>query len=335
MEDVPRISVCIPTHDRPDYLRAAIASVLASSERRFEIVVSDDACSTATKDAVASFRDARIRYLEHPVAEIASNWSNALKNARACYAFKLDDDDEISPDFLRECCDFLDEHPEVVIVFTGFTWQEPHCKPGQRIDTEYFKKEVVGGFEYGKDLLLNRAYPLNHKSAGVFRHDAAEMIGYFDAVRVDVLFTIAVAAVGAVGYIAKPLFRYNIHAGQREGMGERPMTMLFDGVRNLFTIPVIRSKPEWMQLKRGTEIGFVRGSAIRYVGDAFFRQGWRGGWKLARVACRAEPSLKRSGFFWMAVLFLAVIPQHLYLRILNFYITNSLAKQVVGRLLRL
>ncbi|MGH7843223.1 MAG: glycosyltransferase, partial [Candidatus Binataceae bacterium] len=39
----PRVSVLIATHNRPAYLRGAIASVLASSYADFEVIVSDDA----------------------------------------------------------------------------------------------------------------------------------------------------------------------------------------------------------------------------------------------------------------------------------------------------
>lgn len=334
MELAPRISVCIPTHNRPGFLRQAVASVLASTENNFEIIISDDADSEDTREVVRHLADPRIRYLKHDVSDIASNWSNAVRNARAEYVFKLDDDDTISPEFLEECCHYLDRHAEVAIVFTGFTWHEVGGSAGQRIDTDYFKTSVVDGLTYAEDLLLNRAYPLNHKSAGVFRYAAAAAIGFFDIVKVDLLFTVAVAATGAVGYIPKPLFRYQIHGGLREGMGERPMTMLFEGFRNLFEIPIIETHPEWMRVRSPARKTFVRGGAIRYVGDAFFRQGYRAGWRMAGSACQAEPSLKRSPFFWAAVLGLSVIPKSLYLRILNFYIKTSWPKRALSALLR-
>ncbi|MBV9463964.1 MAG: glycosyltransferase family 2 protein, partial [Verrucomicrobiae bacterium] len=226
-EALPRVSVCIPTHRRPDYLRQAIASVRAGSEQNFEIVISDDAGELESRRVADSFQDARIRYLPFNGDGIAANWSNALKQARAPYAFKLDDDDEIEPAFLTRCCDFLDAHPAAAVVFTGFTYLHPDKAPRAQIDSVYWNGcDAVAGLDYARDILLNRAYPLNHKSAGVFRKAAAERAKFFDVVTVDVIFSAALAASGEVGYIPEALFRYHVRDAKHEGMEQRPLRML-------------------------------------------------------------------------------------------------------------
>lgn len=334
MSNGPRVSVCIPTHDRPDFLKEAIQSVLAGTEQNFEIVVSDDASSEPTRLAVESFRDPRIRYLKFGTGGIAENWSNAVRNARAPYAFKLDDDDKIEPLFLAKCCDFLDKHPAVSVVFTGFTFHRPGQPPVENIDRAYFGDGIVKGETYGRDILLNRAYPTNHKSAGVFRKKCAEVVRYFDMVTVDVMFTIALAATGDIGYIPEPLFQYMCRNPEHEGMGQRPLQMLFKSVRRLFEIPAVQSQHLWMAMHESAVRTVIKGASVRYIANAFFAQGWSAGWEMVRFILKTEPGLKRSPFFWASALFFSIFPGRLYRKLLDAYIESPCMKRVASRLMR-
>jgi len=286
--NTPRVSVCIPTHERPELLREAIESVRAGTEQAFEIIVSDDADSEPTRRVVEAFNDPRIRYLRFSGNGISANWSNAVRNAGAPYAFKLDDDDRIEPAFLKKTCDFLDAQPDVAIVFTGFSFHRPHQPAVEIVDRAYFAGGIVEGLRYGGDILLNRAYPTNQKTAGVFRKKSAEEVGCFDRVTVDVMFTIALAATGNVGYIPEPLFQYHCRSDEHEGMGERPLQMLLESVRNLFEIPAVQSKPEWMGMREAAIRTLVKGAAVRYVANAFFVEGWQGGWTMVRFVTGIE-----------------------------------------------
>ncbi len=67
MAAAPRVSVIIPTYNRSNVLRHAIASVLRQSFADYELLVVGDGCSDDSAAIVAGFADARIRWINLPV----------------------------------------------------------------------------------------------------------------------------------------------------------------------------------------------------------------------------------------------------------------------------
>jgi glycosyltransferase involved in cell wall biosynthesis len=93
----PTFSVVIPTYNRPEWLRAAIESVLAQRFDDFEVVVVDDG-GTATLDLPD---DPRVRLLRQDVnTGLSGAMNTGLAAARGDYVTFLDDDDLYTPDRL-------------------------------------------------------------------------------------------------------------------------------------------------------------------------------------------------------------------------------------------
>jgi glycosyltransferase involved in cell wall biosynthesis len=63
VNQVPRVSVIIPTYNRKDYVREAIDSVLAQTYTDYEIIVVDDGSSDGTEAVLRERYGDRIRYL--------------------------------------------------------------------------------------------------------------------------------------------------------------------------------------------------------------------------------------------------------------------------------
>src|SRR5215469_2968991 len=107
----PRFSVLIPTHNRSRLLRLAISSVLAQTDGDFEILVVGDGCTDDTADVVASFADARIRWLDLPKAAYFgyANRNIALRQAAGSYIAFVTDDDLLLPDHLALLASTLEE----------------------------------------------------------------------------------------------------------------------------------------------------------------------------------------------------------------------------------
>lgn len=100
MQVAPKVSVVIPTHNRPELLRRALHSVLAQTYVDFEIIVIDDGDNEAGAEEVChSFSDPRVRYIAqvkpHGGAPAARN--RGVREARSGYVAFLDDDDEWLP----------------------------------------------------------------------------------------------------------------------------------------------------------------------------------------------------------------------------------------------
>lgn len=136
----PRISVVIPTRDRPDYVRNALATLRDSRFADFEAWVMDQSAGDATKDAVEAFHDPRLRYVRmpRPGGCPARNYGAAL--ARAGIVAFLDDDTSVPPDWLAKIVAHFDADPALEFLFGGLRAPEgvdytqgsvPQCLPGE------------------------------------------------------------------------------------------------------------------------------------------------------------------------------------------------------------
>ena len=93
----PRVSVIIPTKNRPELLKRAIASVLAQTFRDFEAIIVDDGDGSASAIA-ESFHDPRTRYVRNEGARGGGAARNrGAREAQGEYLAFLDDDDEWMP----------------------------------------------------------------------------------------------------------------------------------------------------------------------------------------------------------------------------------------------
>lgn len=90
----PLVSVVVPTHNRIDYLREAVASVLAQTYGNWELIVVDDGSTDSTASYLRDVTDARVRglFLDH--CGIPARVRNAgIARARGDYVAFLDSDD--------------------------------------------------------------------------------------------------------------------------------------------------------------------------------------------------------------------------------------------------
>ena len=114
----PLVSVVIPTLNRPDYLRAAVSSVVGQSYRNLEIIVQDNASDADPVAVVESFADPRIRYFRNGERmNQTENVVSACMRTHGRYVAVLCDDDVWHPDFVRELVAPLEANGEVVLAF--------------------------------------------------------------------------------------------------------------------------------------------------------------------------------------------------------------------------
>ena len=91
--DLPLVSVVIPVHDGADFLRGAVASVMAQGYPRIEILIVNDASTDATREVVASF-EVDHRYFEFETNEGPAEARNrGIREAAADLVAFLDVDD--------------------------------------------------------------------------------------------------------------------------------------------------------------------------------------------------------------------------------------------------
>lgn len=96
-----KISICIPTHNRPNYLEKAVESVLDQSYRNFQICISDNSTNSHSNNMIKKYGDI-IKYHKVPAnTPPAINQDKAVKLANTVYATFLADDDLLGKHYLK------------------------------------------------------------------------------------------------------------------------------------------------------------------------------------------------------------------------------------------
>lgn len=115
---MPRISVCIPTHNTARYLPEAIESVLAQDFTDFELVICDNASTDETPEICRRYNDVRIRYIRfEELANQAGNFNRCIEESRGEFITLLHADDYFVPGFLTDRAQRLGDDPELGFVF--------------------------------------------------------------------------------------------------------------------------------------------------------------------------------------------------------------------------
>ncbi len=91
-------SIVMATYERAHTLPRAIKSVLAQTFTEWELVIVDDGSSDGTREVIANFSDARIRYVRHPHNRgVTAAKNTGFDHARGPWLSTLDSDDEMVP----------------------------------------------------------------------------------------------------------------------------------------------------------------------------------------------------------------------------------------------
>lgn len=122
-ESHPRVSVCIPTVDRVDLLREAIASVAAQTWRDFEVVIADNSGDSGLQRRIdgvlAEFPGLRFVLKRHPFRlDAIENFNSLIDTAHGELWACLTDDDRLRPNFLARSVEALDRHPDCALTFS-------------------------------------------------------------------------------------------------------------------------------------------------------------------------------------------------------------------------
>lgn len=180
--DNPRVSVVLPAYNVREHIGEAIRSVLAQDRPDLEIVVVDDGSRDGTADLVArDFPQVRLFRKSNGGAATARN--RGMREARGEFVAFLDSDDVWLPGKLAAQIAYLDAHPSVGMVCSGFShWMagddgvfpEPSSLHPPVADIGIDRE--CSGWVYHKLLLGNFVWT----STVVMRRTLIERIGEYD-----------------------------------------------------------------------------------------------------------------------------------------------------------
>lgn len=93
----PKVSVIVPTYNRPERLRTTLESIRGQTYSDFEVIVVNDGGADAARNMVEAIGDQRFTYCARPHAGRSAARNHGLRRARGTYVTFCDDDDELLP----------------------------------------------------------------------------------------------------------------------------------------------------------------------------------------------------------------------------------------------
>ena len=114
------ISVVIPTYNRYELLKRAVASVMAQTYPPSEIIIIDDGSIDNTAQIEQDFQDLRYYYQEN--AGVSSARNIGIQKAQNEWIAFLDSDDEWHKNKLQEQVSFHKNNPDIRMSYTDESW---------------------------------------------------------------------------------------------------------------------------------------------------------------------------------------------------------------------
>lgn len=116
---LPLVSVIVPTYNYGHFIHQTLESLQAQTYQHWECIVVDDGSTDNTQDVVARYveKDDRIRYIHQRNLRAAAARNNGIRTSAGKYLQFLDADDLLAPEKLERQVDYLEQHPDVDIVY--------------------------------------------------------------------------------------------------------------------------------------------------------------------------------------------------------------------------
>lgn len=152
----PLISAIICTHNREQYLGAAIDSLLAQTLENYEIIVVDNASTDSTAEIVKSRLDhPRVRYVLEQTLGLSVARNTGAEAAKGKILAYLDDDAEASKGWLAALVKVFAEDDRVAIAGGKVTliWP-PKAQPPAWLSDDL--SSGLGAYDLGNDLIYIR-----------------------------------------------------------------------------------------------------------------------------------------------------------------------------------
>lgn len=215
-QQLPRVSVCIPTYRGRATIGSAIESVLAQSLTDFELIVIDDGSPDDTRAIVEGFADPRLIYVrnEHNLGP-QGNWNRCLELARGKYFKLLPHDDLLHSHCLERQVAVLDnDHDQrIALVFSARDVLDPTGRVLTRRGYPGQGEGAIAGNTVMRSCVRRGTNLLGEPGAVMFRKSLADLVGPFDGTDpyvIDLDYWFRLLAHGDAHYISECLASFRV-----------------------------------------------------------------------------------------------------------------------------
>ena len=112
----PKVSICIPTYNRKDYLKETLDSVFAQTYRDYEVVVLDDGSTDGTEKMIKT-AGYKVRYYWQENAGLSAARNKLISLAQAEFITFMDSDDLLMPDAVERMMKVMEAEGGDIVVY--------------------------------------------------------------------------------------------------------------------------------------------------------------------------------------------------------------------------
>ena len=220
-EQMPLVSILIPTYNRPDYFKIAFESALNQTYSNIEVIVCDNSTNEKTNEYIKPFlSNKRVKYYRNYNAKTKKDNFKKFKDiVNGEYINWLMDDDVLHIDKIKIMVDVYSNN-KVSIVTSSRNFINAD---GKLMKNECILKEtaILDGKDSGKKILINLSNFVGEPTTVLIKRALlenhyweAECRGY-KAIS-DVVMWLELLKKGDLAYIVNPLSSFRIHNNQEQ-----------------------------------------------------------------------------------------------------------------------
>jgi glycosyltransferase involved in cell wall biosynthesis len=119
VNDVPLVSICLPTYNGQRFIGAALDSIAAQDYPRIEVIAVDDGSTDATPDRLRAWRERPLRLVVHRRNRgHNATWNESVSRSSGAFVKFLHQDDELRPDCVTRMVTAIERAPTAGLVFS-------------------------------------------------------------------------------------------------------------------------------------------------------------------------------------------------------------------------
>lgn len=300
--EFPKVSVVIPTYNRPALLLETLATVFAQTFQDYEIVIINDGSTDDTLARIELLRQShgeKLRVITQANGGIGVARNRGIDEARGKYVALLDHDDLWMPEKLSVQVGFMERHPECVACGTLFCLStapdRPHFQLGDVAGTDGIVDKPFWQTAHGRDVFQTSTLMIDRKRAAGLRYGVER-----NAIE-DMQFHALLTARGKYGIAGEtPLAIYRIDPGSASKNTE----YFYEGARKLRRM-LNAGAFDALPAAQRADFEYWLGHLFRFVSVGQINLGWRRrGLELYRLHFGAQLRQKRFQYLLLYPLML-------------------------------
>jgi hypothetical protein len=230
----------MPFHNPGAHLRPAIESILAQTEGRYELLGLDDGStdSSAARFSTYAQNDSRLRLVSYPRQGLVATLNAGIALARAAFLARMDADDIALPSRFALQLDYLERHPNCVVLGTGLRELWPD---GRRIDITLPRQ-----YSY-EPTAAPQNIEIAHPTTMIRRAAIIRLGGYRVAFQhaEDADLWLRMLEIGDIANLPEQLLEYRLHPGQVSSRHAATQALHAKVARALALARANTGEPDW------------------------------------------------------------------------------------------